>query len=71
MSSISLSWRASGENSASLKQTESRLVPYPRIHYLAPSYSPFVSVEKEYFESFTVQELTSQLIDSKQHLISI
>jgi len=63
VSSLTASLRFDGALNVDLSEFQTNLVPYPRIHFLLSSYSPFFSVEQMYHETLTVSELTSNVFE--------
>jgi tubulin alpha len=59
ISSITASLRFEGSLNCDLTEFQTNLVPYPRVHFPVCSYSPFISSEKAFHETFTTYELTS------------
>lgn len=46
------------------------MVPYPRIHFPICSYSPFISSEKAYHETFTTYELSSAVFEPANMMVA-
>jgi len=65
MSSLTTSLRFSGSLNVDLKEFQTNLVPYPRIHFLMSSYAPITSIERLYHEKMSVSELTNSVFDPK------
>ena len=63
MSSYTSSLRFDGALNYDLKDIEANIVPYPRIHFMLPSYAPIVPVEKLYHEQPSVHQITKSVFD--------
>lgn len=48
ISSLTTSLRFDGALNVDLNEFQTNLVPYPRIHFMACSYSPIISAERYY-----------------------
>eukprot|EP00656_Telonema_subtile_P048231 TRINITY_DN5688_c0_g1_i1.p1 TRINITY_DN5688_c0_g1~~TRINITY_DN5688_c0_g1_i1.p1 ORF type:complete len:421 (-),score=105.72 TRINITY_DN5688_c0_g1_i1:85-1347(-) len=46
-----------------LVSLHTKLVPYPRIHFMLASYAPVISAEKAYHESLSVAEITNSCLE--------
>ena len=42
-----------------ITEFQTKLVPYPFIHFLLPSYAQIISVEKAYHEKLSIAEITN------------
>lgn len=69
MSSITASLRFDGALNVDLNEFQTNLVPYPRIHFPVPSYSPILSAHKAYHEGLSVAEITSDCFDPGNHMV--
>ncbi|KAG6888791.1 Tubulin beta-2 chain [Termitomyces sp. Mi166 len=58
MCGISTSLRFPGQLNGDLRKLGMNLVPFPRLHFLMPSYAPFYNSQSKAFERFSVPELT-------------
>ena len=58
VSSITAGLRFGGGLNNSLNEMITNLVPYPRIHFITPTYSPFVHENKRYYRNPSVHEIT-------------
>ena len=58
VSSITAGMRFGGGLNNTLHELVTNLVPYPRIHFLTPAYSPFVNEAKQFYRSPSVVEIT-------------
>ena len=54
-----------------IKELRTNLVPYPRINFIAPSYSPFVDTDKCKLENIPVSDLTAEVFETSNQMISI
>jgi len=68
ISSLTLSLRFEGTLNIDMNEFQTNLVPYPRIHFLLPSYAPIISSEKSGHEQFSVAELTNALFEASNTL---
>lgn len=68
VSSMTASLRFSGVLNTDLNEFRTNLVPYPRIHFVLPSFAPVVSREVAFSESNSVAELTNAVFDSSSFL---
>jgi len=63
ISSLTASLRFKGALNVDLNEFQVNLVPYPRIHFLLPSYAPIVTPERATNEKMSVAELTSAVFE--------
>ena len=68
ISSITSSLRFYGSLNMDLSSMKINLVPYPRIHFLLPSYSPFIPFEKNYHPYLSVNQITNKVFDPSSML---
>lgn len=68
VSSMTASLRFPGVLNTDLNEFRTNLVPYPRIHFVLPSFAPLVSVEASYSEANTVADLTNSAFDTSSFL---
>ncbi|KAF8495326.1 beta-tubulin 2 [Gautieria morchelliformis] len=68
---VSTSLRFPGQLNGNLRKLSLNLVPFPRLHFLVPSYAPFFSESSKHFQQNTVQELTTSLFDRKHALVAV
>lgn len=71
ISSITSSIRFEGALNCDLIQFQTNLVPYPKIHYPACSFSPFISCEKAFHEGFSTYELAAGAFEPNNMLVGI
>ncbi len=64
MSGITAAFRFPGQLNGDLRKLAVNLVPFPRLHFLVPSYAPLVC-------SVNVNELIMQIFDSKNMMADI
>jgi len=69
VSSLTTSLRFQGDLNVDIKEFQTNLVPYPRIHFLLTSYAPILPVEKVYHASNKVSELTSKLFEPSSMMV--
>ena len=60
VSSITASLRFEGALNVDLKEFQTNLVPYPRIHFPLVTYIPIMSAEQGYHEEIEVEKITQQ-----------
>lgn len=60
VSSVTSSLRFDGALNVDLKEFQTNLVPYPRVHYPVVSSSPVIFSSKSFYESFKICDLTLQ-----------
>jgi len=65
VSSLTTSLRFQGSLNVDLKEFQTNLVPYPRIHFLLASYAPVYASDKAYHVSNSVAEITNLAFESK------
>ncbi|KIJ50886.1 hypothetical protein M422DRAFT_65542 [Sphaerobolus stellatus SS14] len=68
---ISTSLRFPGQLNGNLRKLSINLVPFPRLHFLVPSYSPFYAETSKTFQNDSVTELTASLFERKHALVAI
>ena len=64
VSALTVSLRFQGALNCDLTEFQTNLVPYFRIHFLVPSYAPFVSRDKEYHENLSTSQITLEVLDA-------
>ncbi|KAF8886071.1 beta-tubulin 2 tubb2 [Gymnopilus junonius] len=70
MCGVSTSLRFPGQLNGDLRKLGMNLVPFPRLHFLMPSYAPFFDPKAKHFEKNSVSELTKALFDRKNLLVA-
>ncbi|KAK2467269.1 hypothetical protein APHAL10511_000818 [Amanita phalloides] len=68
MCGVSTSLRFPGQLNGDLRKLGMNLIPFPRLHFLMPSYAPFYDPGARSFERFSISELTASLFDRKNML---
>ena len=69
VSSITASFRFSGDLNVDLTEFQTNLVPYPRINFLLSSYSPLIASERSYYEACSVQEITRDCFEPSSMMV--
>ncbi|KAH8977478.1 beta-tubulin 2 [Lactarius hatsudake] len=70
MCGVSTSLRFPGQLNGDLRKLSLNLIPFPRLHFLAPSYAPFYDPKAQSFHRISVPDLTSALFDRKNLLVA-
>lgn len=70
ISSMTSSLRFQGVLNTDLNEFRTNLVPYPRIHFVLPSFAPLNSIEASFSEANTVADLTNAAFDPSSFLSS-
>ncbi|KAF8150936.1 beta-tubulin 2 tubb2 [Crassisporium funariophilum] len=70
MCGVSTSLRFPGQLNGDLRKLGMNLIPFPRLHFLMPSYAPFYDPKAKHFEKNNVAELTKALFDRKNLLVA-
>ncbi|KAG1736519.1 beta-tubulin 2 [Suillus lakei] len=70
MCGVSTSLRFPGQLNGDLRKLGMNLVPFPRLHFLMPSFAPFYDPKARTFQRLSVPELTSSLFDKKNLLVA-
>ncbi|KAF8960035.1 beta-tubulin 2 tubb2 [Flammula alnicola] len=70
MCGVSTSLRFPGQLNGDIRKLGMNLVPFPRLHFLMPSYAPFYDPKAKHFEKNSVAELTKALFDRKNLLVA-
>ncbi|KAF7317160.1 Tubulin beta chain [Mycena chlorophos] len=71
MCGVSTSLRFPGQLNGDLRKLGMNLIPFPRLHFLMPSYAPFVSGEAAKYQGTSVPELVQALFDRKNLLVDV
>ncbi|KAF8318992.1 tubulin-domain-containing protein [Clavulina sp. PMI_390] len=71
MAGVSTSLRFPGQLNSDLRKLAMNLVPFPRLHYLAPSYAPLDDIKNRNYSALTTAELTASIFDRKNMLCAI
>eukprot|EP01089_Gocevia_fonbrunei_P017981 TRINITY_DN5991_c0_g6_i1.p1 TRINITY_DN5991_c0_g6~~TRINITY_DN5991_c0_g6_i1.p1 ORF type:complete len:443 (+),score=68.03 TRINITY_DN5991_c0_g6_i1:126-1454(+) len=69
VSSVTASVRFPGCLNVDLESFQTSLVPYPRAHFLIPSYAPLVSPKNSMNELMSVSEITSSVFEPHSMLV--
>lgn len=64
------SLRFDGALNVDLREMQTNLVPYPRLHFPLVSYAPVVSTERVKREHLTVNELTRECFEPNSHMLN-
>jgi len=70
MCGVSTSLRFPGQLNGDLRKLGLNLVPFPRLHFLMPSYAPFSAAGSEQFSRVNVADLTTAVFDRKNLLVA-
>ncbi|GBE88546.1 Tubulin beta-2 chain [Sparassis crispa] len=70
MCGVSTSLRFPGQLNGDLRKLGLNLIPFPRLHFLMPSYAPFYDPKARAFMRLTVPDLTSALFDRRNLLVA-
>ncbi|KAF8685706.1 Tubulin beta chain [Rhizoctonia solani] len=70
MTGVSTTFRFPGQLNGDMRKMALNLIPFPRMHFLAPSVAPLSSISSQAYESLSVQELTNALFDRKNTLVA-
>ncbi|KAF8896653.1 beta-tubulin 2 tubb2 [Infundibulicybe gibba] len=70
MCGVSTSLRFPGQLNGDLRKLGMNLVPFPRLHFLMPSYAPFYDPNARSFQKVSVAELTQAVFDRKNLLVA-
>lgn len=65
MSGVTCCLRFPGQLNSDLRKLAVNLVPFPRLHFFLIGSAPLVPPQSQSYNSLTVQELTTQMFDSK------
>jgi len=70
MCGVSTSLRFPGQLNGDLRKLGLNLVPFPRLHFLMPSYAPFLAAGSESFSRNSVADLTTAVFDRHSLLVA-
>ncbi|KAI0059253.1 beta-tubulin 2 [Artomyces pyxidatus] len=70
MCGVSTSLRFPGQLNGDLRKLALNLIPFPRLHFLCPSYAPFSDPKAQSFHRTSVPDLTSALFDRRNLLVA-
>ncbi|KAI6039843.1 beta-tubulin 2 [Pisolithus marmoratus] len=70
MCGVSTSLRFPGQLNGDLRKLGMNLIPFPRLHFLMPSYAPFYDPKASAFQKLSVPELTNLLFDRRSLLVA-
>ncbi|KAL5526930.1 TUBB2 [Sanghuangporus sanghuang] len=70
MCGVSTSLRFPGQLNGDFRKMGMNLVPFPRLHFLMPSYAPFFDPKAKNYQLGSVNELTQSLFDRKNLLVA-
>ncbi|EIM90961.1 beta-tubulin 2 [Stereum hirsutum FP-91666 SS1] len=69
MCGVSTSLRFPGQLNGDLRKLGLNLIPFPRLHFLMPSYAPFHDTKAQSFYRVSVPDLTSAVFDRRNLLV--
>ncbi|TEB23288.1 beta-tubulin [Coprinellus micaceus] len=70
MCGVSTSLRFPGQLNGDLRKLGMNLIPFPRLHFLMPSYAPIYDNAASSFNKSSVSELTKELFDRKNLFVA-
>ncbi|KAI6025088.1 beta-tubulin 2 [Pisolithus microcarpus] len=70
MCGVSTSLRFPGQLNGDMRKLGMNLIPFPRLHFLMPSYAPFYDPKASAFQKMSVPELTNLLFDRRSLLVA-
>lgn len=70
MCGISTTLRFPGQLNGDLRKLAMNLVPFPRLHFLMPSYAPFFDLKARAFTRWNTKDLTNALFDRANLLVA-
>ncbi|XP_011839943.1 PREDICTED: tubulin beta-2A chain-like isoform X4 [Mandrillus leucophaeus] len=70
MSGVTTCLRFPGQLNADLRKLAVNMVPFPRLHFFMPGFAPLTSRGSQQYRALTVPELTQQMFDSKNMMMS-
>jgi tubulin alpha len=69
-SSITSSIQNYGEINTGLKDMQTNLVPYKKMHFLVPSHSPFTKIDQNGYKDIEIHELSDPLFEGRNQMAS-
>ncbi|THH29436.1 hypothetical protein EUX98_g4762 [Antrodiella citrinella] len=70
MCGVSTSLRFPGQLNGDLRKLALNLIPFPRLHFIIPSYAPFYDPKAKAFMRMSVNDLTHALFDRRNILVA-
>ncbi|KAL0945420.1 hypothetical protein HGRIS_000912 [Hohenbuehelia grisea] len=70
MCGVSTSLRFPGQLNGDLRKLGMNLIPFPRLHFLMPSYAPLYDPKAQAFQKSSVPELVQQMFDRRNLLVA-
>ncbi|CAK5269262.1 unnamed protein product, partial [Mycena citricolor] len=70
MCGVSTSLRFPGQLNGDLRKLGMNLIPFPRLHFLMPSYAPMYDARGQSYQSLSVPELVQGLFDRRNLLVA-
>ncbi|KAF8839510.1 beta-tubulin 2 [Paxillus ammoniavirescens] len=70
MCGVSTSLRFPGQLNGDLRKLGMNLIPFPRLHFLMPSFAPFYDPKARAFQKLSIPELTASLFDRRNLLVA-
>ncbi|KIY65567.1 beta-tubulin 2 [Cylindrobasidium torrendii FP15055 ss-10] len=70
MCGTNTSLRFPGQLNGDLRKLAMNLIPFPRLHFLVPSYAPLVDPKNVNYNSLKTSDLTTMLFDKKNYLVA-
>ncbi|VEL29098.1 unnamed protein product [Protopolystoma xenopodis] len=65
MSGVTTCLRFPGQLNADLRKLGTNLIPFPRLHFFLPGFSPLTSRYSQAYRSYSVHDLVQQMFDAK------
>ncbi|KAF8895932.1 beta-tubulin 2 tubb2 [Mucidula mucida] len=70
MCGVSTSLRFPGQLNGDLRKLGMNLIPFPRLHFLVPSYAPLFDPKAADYSRMTIADMTAELFDKKNMLVA-
>ncbi|KAK7032757.1 tubulin beta chain [Favolaschia claudopus] len=70
MCGVSTSLRFPGQLNGDLRKLGMNLIPFPRLHFLMPSYAPIHNAQSQSYQGTSIPELVQALFDRKNLLVA-